>query len=57
MLFVLFSLTQTSLEWDPNADASFLLAHVCVFLSGHEISGHTWAHPQLTTLTNEQIVA
>lgn len=24
---------------------------------GHEIAGHSWSHPQLTTLTNEQIVA
>ncbi|KAI0322323.1 hypothetical protein OF83DRAFT_1161312 [Amylostereum chailletii] len=27
------------------------------YLAGHEISVHTWAHPQLTTLTNEQIIA
>ncbi|EUC60811.1 carbohydrate esterase family CE10 polysaccharide deacetylase, putative [Rhizoctonia solani AG-3 Rhs1AP] len=27
------------------------------YLAGHEIAGHTWTHPQLTTLTNEQIVA
>ncbi|KAK0202715.1 carbohydrate esterase family 4 protein [Desarmillaria ectypa] len=27
------------------------------YMSGHEISVHTWAHPHLTTLTNEQIVA
>jgi peptidoglycan/xylan/chitin deacetylase (PgdA/CDA1 family) len=24
---------------------------------GHEIAGHSWSHPQLTTLTNEQIVS
>lgn len=24
---------------------------------GHEIGGHTWSHPPLTTLTNEEIVA
>ncbi|KAF9039607.1 hypothetical protein BDZ89DRAFT_1213034 [Hymenopellis radicata] len=27
------------------------------YLAGHEISVHTWAHPALTKLTNEQIVA
>ncbi|ADV23067.1 chitin deacetylase, putative [Cryptococcus gattii WM276] len=27
------------------------------YMSGHEISIHTWSHPALTTLTNEQIVA
>jgi len=27
------------------------------YMKGHEISVHTWAHPHLTTLTNEQIVA
>jgi len=27
------------------------------YMSGHEISVHTWSHPHLTTLTNEQIVA
>ncbi|QRV74390.1 chitin deacetylase [Ceratobasidium sp. AG-Ba] len=27
------------------------------YLAGHEIAIHTWTHPQLTTLTNEQIVA
>ncbi|KAK0467147.1 carbohydrate esterase family 4 protein [Desarmillaria tabescens] len=27
------------------------------YMNGHEISVHTWAHPHLTTLTNEQIVA
>jgi hypothetical protein len=27
------------------------------YLKGHEIAVHTWAHPQLTTLTNEQIIA
>ncbi|CAE6502235.1 unnamed protein product [Rhizoctonia solani] len=27
------------------------------YLAGHEIASHTWTHPQLTTLTNEQIVA
>ncbi|KAL7410637.1 hypothetical protein BDY24DRAFT_170772 [Mrakia frigida] len=26
-------------------------------MRGHEIAGHSWSHPQLTTLTNEQIVA
>lgn len=26
-------------------------------MSGHEISVHTWSHPALTKLTNEQIVA
>ena len=26
-------------------------------MSGHEISVHTWSHPTLTSLTNEQIVA
>ncbi|KAJ8462442.1 hypothetical protein ONZ45_g17929 [Pleurotus djamor] len=26
-------------------------------MTGHEISVHTWAHPPLTTLTNEQIIA
>lgn len=27
------------------------------YMLGHEISVHTWSHPHLTTLTNEQIVA
>jgi len=27
------------------------------YMSGHEISVHTWSHPHLTTLTNAQIVA
>ena len=27
------------------------------YMSGHEISVHTWSHRLLTTLTNEQIVA
>lgn len=27
------------------------------YMAGHEISVHTWAHPDLTTLTNEQVVA
>ncbi|KLO07278.1 carbohydrate esterase family 4 protein, partial [Schizopora paradoxa] len=27
------------------------------YMSGHEISVHTWSHPPLTKLTNEQIVA
>lgn len=27
------------------------------FIAGHQISVHTWSHPSLTTLTNEQIVA
>ena len=27
------------------------------YMSGHEISVHTWSHRPLTTLTNEQIVA
>ncbi|KAL0569560.1 hypothetical protein V5O48_012401 [Marasmius crinis-equi] len=27
------------------------------YMSGHEISVHTWSHTALTTLTNEQIVA
>ncbi|KAL5537167.1 CDA2_1 [Sanghuangporus sanghuang] len=27
------------------------------YLAGHEISMHTWSHPDLTKLTNEQIVA
>ncbi|PWN50242.1 glycoside hydrolase/deacetylase [Violaceomyces palustris] len=26
------------------------------YMSGHQISVHTWSHPALTTLTNEQIV-
>ena len=26
------------------------------YMSGHEISVHTWSHRLLTTLTNEQIV-
>ena len=28
-----------------------------MYMTGHEISVHTWAHPPLTTLTNEQIIA
>lgn len=27
------------------------------YMSGHQIAVHTWSHPPLTTLTNEQIVA
>lgn len=27
------------------------------YMSGHEISVHTWSHRRLTTLTTEQIVA
>lgn len=27
------------------------------YMAGHEISVHTWSHPPLTTLTNEQVVA
>ncbi|OWZ39624.1 chitin deacetylase [Cryptococcus neoformans c45] len=27
------------------------------YMSGHQISIHTWSHPALTTLTNEEIVA
>jgi peptidoglycan/xylan/chitin deacetylase (PgdA/CDA1 family) len=27
------------------------------YLKGHEIAVHTWSHPDLTTLTNEQIIA
>ena len=27
------------------------------YMSGHEISVHTWSHRLLTTLTNDQIVA
>jgi hypothetical protein len=27
------------------------------YMSGHEISVHTWSHPALTSLTNQQIVA
>ncbi|VDB93537.1 unnamed protein product [Peniophora sp. CBMAI 1063] len=27
------------------------------YLAGHDIAVHTWAHPYLTTLTNEQIIA
>jgi len=27
------------------------------YMTGHEISVHTWSHRLLTTLTNEQIVA
>ncbi|KAF9515384.1 carbohydrate esterase family 4 protein [Hydnum rufescens UP504] len=27
------------------------------YLSGHQLSVHTWSHPDLTTLTNEQIIA
>lgn len=27
------------------------------YMSGHEISIHTWSHPALTTLSNEEIVA
>lgn len=26
-------------------------------MSGHQIAVHTWSHPYLTTLTNEQIIA
>jgi peptidoglycan/xylan/chitin deacetylase (PgdA/CDA1 family) len=24
---------------------------------GHQLSVHTWSHPSLTTLTNEQVIA
>ncbi|GAA5974998.1 hypothetical protein JCM11641_006796 [Rhodosporidiobolus odoratus] len=27
------------------------------YMTGHQLSIHTWAHPSLTTLTNEEIVA
>ena len=27
------------------------------YMSGHQIAVHTWSHPQLTTKTNEEIVA
>jgi len=27
------------------------------YVSGHQLSIHTWSHPMLTTLTNEQVVA
>ena len=27
------------------------------YMSGHQIAVHTWSHPSLTTLTNEQIIA
>ena len=27
------------------------------YLSGHQIAVHTWSHPSLTTLTNEEIIA
>jgi peptidoglycan/xylan/chitin deacetylase (PgdA/CDA1 family) len=27
------------------------------YMTGHEVSVHTWSHPPLTSLTNEQIVA
>ncbi|KDQ10477.1 carbohydrate esterase family 4 protein [Botryobasidium botryosum FD-172 SS1] len=27
------------------------------YMAGHQLSVHTWAHPYLTTLTNEQIIA
>jgi len=27
------------------------------YMSGHQIGVHTWSHPSLTTLTNEQIIA
>lgn len=30
---------------------------VSEYVSGHQISVHTWSHPYLTNLTNEQIVA
>ena len=26
-------------------------------MSGHQVAVHTWSHPSLTTLTNEQIIA
>jgi peptidoglycan/xylan/chitin deacetylase (PgdA/CDA1 family) len=27
------------------------------YMAGHQIAVHTWSHPSLTTLTNEQIIA
>lgn len=27
------------------------------YMAGHQLSTHTWSHPPLTTLTNEQIIA
>ena len=27
------------------------------YMGGHQIGVHTWSHPYLTTLTNEQIIA
>lgn len=26
-------------------------------MAGHQIAVHTWSHPYLTTLTNEQVIA
>lgn len=27
------------------------------YMSGHQIAVHTWSHPSLTTLTNDEIIA
>ncbi|KAG7099544.1 hypothetical protein E1B28_001378 [Marasmius oreades] len=27
------------------------------YLNGHQVAGHTWSHPALTTLTNDEIIA
>jgi peptidoglycan/xylan/chitin deacetylase (PgdA/CDA1 family) len=27
------------------------------YMAGHQIAVHTWSHPSLTTLTNEEIIA
>ena len=26
-------------------------------MSGHQVAVHTWSHPSLTTLTNEEVIA
>ncbi|KAJ4476663.1 hypothetical protein J3R30DRAFT_3488109 [Lentinula aciculospora] len=50
---------------DLNA-TFFLVGSRCVqfpatlqeeYMSGHQIAVHTWSHPYLTTLTNEQVIA
>lgn len=37
--------------------AIFPEAAVCAIQSGHTLCAHTWSHPQMTTQTNEQVVA
>jgi peptidoglycan/xylan/chitin deacetylase (PgdA/CDA1 family) len=37
--------------------AEFPLTLQVEYMAGHQIAVHTWSHPYLTTLTNDQIIA